>query len=157
MRAVGVDETAFLRATGQHPTPFATGIADLTSGRPARLLDVVEGRWARSWPTGLPTAMTSRMSGSRLRGVSPGTWPRPFEHAPAASPRGSPSKGDVRGAAWFLPSGRRDDARDGPCAGGSGVGFRGADLLACALRWPIRTGDVTREGINAGFGGLWAD
>jgi len=42
--AVGVDETAFLRATGKHPTLFATGIADLTSGRPARLLDVVEGR-----------------------------------------------------------------------------------------------------------------
>src|SRR5215208_1898407 len=33
--AVGVDETAFLRATGKHPTLFATGIADLTSGRPA--------------------------------------------------------------------------------------------------------------------------
>ena len=42
--AVGVDETAFLRATGQHPTLFATGIADLTPGRPARLLDVVDGR-----------------------------------------------------------------------------------------------------------------
>jgi hypothetical protein len=44
VRAVGVDETAFLRATGTHPTLFATGIADLTPGRPARLLDVVEGR-----------------------------------------------------------------------------------------------------------------
>jgi transposase len=44
VRAVGVDETAFLRATGIHPTLFATGIADLTPGRPARLLDVVEGR-----------------------------------------------------------------------------------------------------------------
>lgn len=42
--AVGVDETAFLRATGTHPTLFATGIADLTPGRTARLLDVVEGR-----------------------------------------------------------------------------------------------------------------
>jgi transposase len=42
--AVGVDETAFLRATGQHPTLFATGIADLSPGRAARLLDVVEGR-----------------------------------------------------------------------------------------------------------------
>src|SRR5687767_1294070 len=44
VRAVGVDETAFLRATGTHPTLFATGVADLTPGRPARLLDVVEGR-----------------------------------------------------------------------------------------------------------------
>jgi transposase len=42
--AVGVDETSFLRASGSHPTVFATGIADLTPGRPARLLDVVEGR-----------------------------------------------------------------------------------------------------------------
>jgi transposase len=42
--AVGVDETAYLRATGTHPTVYATGIADLTPGRPARLLDVVEGR-----------------------------------------------------------------------------------------------------------------
>jgi transposase len=42
--AIGVDETAFLRATGQHPTRYTTGIADLTPGRPARLLDVVDGR-----------------------------------------------------------------------------------------------------------------
>jgi transposase len=42
--AIGVDETAFLRATGKHPTMYATGIADLTPGRPARLCDVVAGR-----------------------------------------------------------------------------------------------------------------
>jgi transposase len=42
--AIGVDETAFLRATGAHPTMYATGIADLTPGRPARLFDVVAGR-----------------------------------------------------------------------------------------------------------------
>src|SRR6478752_2840043 len=42
--AVGVDETAFLRSCSTHPTLYATGIADLTPGRPARLLDVVEGR-----------------------------------------------------------------------------------------------------------------
>lgn len=42
--AVGVDETAYLRASGTPPTEFATGIADLTPGRTARLLDVVEGR-----------------------------------------------------------------------------------------------------------------
>ncbi len=33
-----------LRATGRHPTRYATGIADLTPGRPARLVDVVAGR-----------------------------------------------------------------------------------------------------------------
>ena len=42
--AVGVDETGYLRATATHATTFATGIADLSPGRPARLLDVVEGR-----------------------------------------------------------------------------------------------------------------
>ncbi|MCV7247990.1 ISL3 family transposase [Mycobacterium koreense] len=41
---IGVDETAFLRATGTHPTMYATGVADLTPGRPARLCDVVPGR-----------------------------------------------------------------------------------------------------------------
>jgi transposase len=44
VEAVEVDETSFLRATGKHPTWFATGITDLTPGRPARLLDIQEGR-----------------------------------------------------------------------------------------------------------------
>jgi len=42
--AVGVDETAYLRANATRSTTFATGVADLTPSRPARLLDVVEGR-----------------------------------------------------------------------------------------------------------------
>ena len=42
--AVGVDETAYLRSSATRSTTFATGIADLTSSRPARLLDVVDGR-----------------------------------------------------------------------------------------------------------------
>ena len=42
--AVGVDETAYLRASSCRSTTFATGIADLTPGRATRLLDVVEGR-----------------------------------------------------------------------------------------------------------------
>ena len=65
--AVGVDETAFLRATGTHPTLYATGIADLSPGRPARLLDVVPGRSGRvlgswlaarddAWRAGIVTA-----------------------------------------------------------------------------------------------------
>jgi transposase len=44
VEAVGVDETAYLRASATRSTTFATGIADLTPGRSARLLDVVEGR-----------------------------------------------------------------------------------------------------------------
>ena len=67
MSAIGVDETAFLRATGKHPTLYATGIADLTGGRTPRLLDVVQGRsgtvlggWLGSrdedWRAGIVTA-----------------------------------------------------------------------------------------------------
>lgn len=44
VEAVGVDETSFLRATAQHPTWFATGVTDVTPGRPARLLDIADGR-----------------------------------------------------------------------------------------------------------------
>ena len=44
VRAIGVDETSFLRATGKHSTQYATGIADLTAGRTSRLLDVTKGR-----------------------------------------------------------------------------------------------------------------
>jgi hypothetical protein len=39
--AIGVDETAYLRATGRHPTWFATGITDLTPGRRARRCQIV--------------------------------------------------------------------------------------------------------------------
>jgi transposase len=42
--AIGVDETAYLRANPTRSTTFATGVADLSPGRPARLLDLVEGR-----------------------------------------------------------------------------------------------------------------
>jgi hypothetical protein len=65
--AVGVDETAFLRASATRATTFATGIADLSPGRPARLLDLVEGRsgtvlaaWLAdrdaAWRAGISTA-----------------------------------------------------------------------------------------------------
>ncbi len=64
---LGVDETAYLRASATHATTFATGIADLSPGRPARLLDVVEGRsgtvlaqWLAdreaAWRAGISTA-----------------------------------------------------------------------------------------------------
>ncbi len=67
VNAVGVDETAYLRASATRSTTFATGIADLTPGRSARLLDVVEGRsgtvlaaWLagrdQAWRAGITTA-----------------------------------------------------------------------------------------------------
>jgi transposase len=53
--AVGVDETAYLRANAHRSTTFATGIADLTPGRAARLLDVVAGRSGTVLQTWLAT------------------------------------------------------------------------------------------------------
>lgn len=44
IRAIGVDETTFLTAAPTHPTEFATGITDLTPGRPARVLELTRGR-----------------------------------------------------------------------------------------------------------------
>jgi transposase len=44
VRGLGVDERAWQHANVHRPTQFATGIVDLTPGRPARLLDVVPGR-----------------------------------------------------------------------------------------------------------------
>ncbi|HEY1565683.1 MAG TPA: ISL3 family transposase [Solirubrobacteraceae bacterium] len=58
--AIGVDEHVWQRGTGGRPTAFATGLVDVTPGRPARLLDLVEGR-----------------SGAVLRGwlaARPGAW-----------------------------------------------------------------------------------
>ena len=83
--AVGVDETAYLRATSTHPTSFATGIADLTPGRAARLLDVVEGRWAACWPAGWAR---------RTAPGGPGSTPRRWTHSagmPPRSPRSCPT------------------------------------------------------------------
>lgn len=44
VRGIGVGETAFLLATAVSTTRFVTGIVEVTRGRPARLLDVVDGR-----------------------------------------------------------------------------------------------------------------
>jgi hypothetical protein len=41
VHAMGVDETAFLRAGPTHPTMFAPGIADLHRGK---LIDITNGR-----------------------------------------------------------------------------------------------------------------
>ncbi len=65
--AIGVDETAFLRATGTHPTLYATGIADLTAGRTPRLLDVTQGRSGPCWATGSPPETNRGEQGSRPR------------------------------------------------------------------------------------------
>ncbi len=53
--AIGVDEHVWQRSAAGRPTAFATGIVDLTPGRPARLLDLVEGPSGavlRTWTSG---------------------------------------------------------------------------------------------------------
>ena len=50
--AAGVDETAFLRVTGTHPTMFATGIADLTRGARRSCLTWSRAARAPCWPGG---------------------------------------------------------------------------------------------------------
>ena len=67
--ALGVDETAYLAATSTHRTEFATGLVDLTrpAGTPARLLDVVPGRSARSSRRGCAAATTAGDTGWRWR------------------------------------------------------------------------------------------
>lgn len=61
VRALGLDETAFLAASGTHPTLFVTGFVDL---RRTRLLDVVPGRsgeavhtWLEARPPGWVAAV----------------------------------------------------------------------------------------------------
>jgi hypothetical protein len=82
--AVGVDETAYLRATATHATTFATGIADLSPGRPARLLDVVEGRSGSAlaeWLTERDPAWPGR-GDDRVAGPVPRLRHRPDQPAP---------------------------------------------------------------------------
>ncbi len=65
LRAVGVDETAFLRANAHRHTQFVTGIVDIDS---RRLLDVTEGRSEPFSPNGSPRRPQPGGPGSR--------WPR---------------------------------------------------------------------------------
>ncbi|WP_219419405.1 ISL3 family transposase [Pseudonocardia nigra] len=67
--AIGVDEHAWQRAGLRRRTQYATGIMDLTPGRPARLLDVVEGRSGtalRRWLAARPPAWRAQISTAAL-------------------------------------------------------------------------------------------
>jgi transposase len=57
--AIGVDETAFTRATAMRPTVFATGVVDLDRGK---LVDIVPGRSRKvlaDWPSDRPAEWTA--------------------------------------------------------------------------------------------------
>jgi transposase len=69
VRAIGVDEHVWQRGAGGRPTAFATGIVDLTPGRPARLIDLVEGRSGavlRGWLATRPTSWKARITTAAL-------------------------------------------------------------------------------------------
>jgi transposase len=63
--ALGLDETLFCRRGAWHRHEFATSIVDVSPGRPAQLLDVVEGRSAAGpsgWITARPQAWRDTIS-----------------------------------------------------------------------------------------------
>lgn len=67
--AIGVDEHAWQRARAGRPTRYATGIVDLTPGRPARLLDLVPGRTGtalRTWLAARPEAWKAQITTAAL-------------------------------------------------------------------------------------------
>jgi len=67
--AIGVDEHVWQRGAGGRPTAYATGIVDLTPGRAARLLDLVEGRSGsvlRDWLAARPAAWKHQVSTAAL-------------------------------------------------------------------------------------------
>jgi transposase len=69
VRALGVDETAFLAANGRHHTQFVTGMVDVSA---ARLLDVVQGRSGTVLATASATSTTTD-SGYSCTAASAGT------------------------------------------------------------------------------------
>ena len=72
VRALGVDETAFLAANATHPTEFATGLVDLTrTAGPARLLDIVPGRSGAVLSSWLHGRDESWRAGVRVAALDP--------------------------------------------------------------------------------------
>lgn len=86
VRAIGVDGTAFLRATGKHQAQYATGIADLTAGRTPRLLDVTKGRSGAVLGDWFEAGDASRRAGIATASLDPfrGNATALTRHLPAA-------------------------------------------------------------------------
>lgn len=68
---LGVDETAWLRATATRSTQYVTGIVDLFPGRPARLLDVVPGRSGRAYASWIGDREDSWRAGIGFAALDP--------------------------------------------------------------------------------------
>ena len=153
--AVGVDETAFLRATGTHPTLFATGIADLSPGRPARLLDVVEGRSGTvlgAWLAGRDPAWRARVSTASLdpfRGYATALAVHLPDAARVLDPfhvvrLGLACVDDVRRRVQQQTTGHRGRARD-PLYGVRRVLRRRRDRLSIKARGRLEAGLVAGD------------
>jgi transposase len=71
VEAVGVDEHAWHRANARRHTTFATGIVDLSPGRPARLLDLVENRTGQAYGTWLAAREPEWRERIRLAALDP--------------------------------------------------------------------------------------
>jgi transposase len=69
--ALGVDEHAWQRANAVRHTTFATGIVDLSPGRPARLLDVVENRTGDAYGSWLAARTPQWRERIRLAALDP--------------------------------------------------------------------------------------
>ena len=68
---LGVDETAWLRATATRSTQYVTGLVDLSPGRPARLLDVVPGRSGRAYASWIVDREDSWRAGIGFAALDP--------------------------------------------------------------------------------------
>ena len=71
VHALGVDEHAWQRANAHRHTQFATGIVDLSPGRPARLLDVVADRSGDAYGDWLAARDPEWRQGVRLAALDP--------------------------------------------------------------------------------------
>ena len=69
--AVGLDEHAWQRGGPRRHTRYATGIVDLTPGRPARLLDLVQGRSGTALANWLAARPESWRAGIRVAALDP--------------------------------------------------------------------------------------
>jgi len=69
--AVGVDEHAWQRANARRQTQWATGIVDLSPGRPARLLDVVGGRSGKAYRDWIAAREPAWREGVRIAALDP--------------------------------------------------------------------------------------